>query len=79
MKKYIVFRNAVGGEFALVFPTSVQHWLVSVYQEQIVSAGFVEYSLEEGELKAKCFGFSESLNIASRPEVDERLVLDVVL
>lgn len=45
--------------------SDVGNWLMRLYRATLVSAGFVSTDRETGQLK--CYGKSESLNLASGP------------
>ena len=69
--KYIVFRGP-NGEAPVLFPRELMHqWVASrLTPLEPVAAGFVWSAA--GRLQ--CYGVSESLKIASRPEQDSDLV-----
>ena len=73
--KYIVVRGP-DGEAAIVFPRAFMHrWVADLFRPLApVAAGFVR--LSDGQLQ--CYGTSESLKLASRPDRDS-LLLDRAL
>ena len=81
--KYIVIRTEAGVELLFTFPNEVAHvwffqavqttkqgvphnWLRPYSNAECVGAGFL--------MDGKCFGKSESLNVASRPGFDTALL-----
>lgn len=78
--KYIIYREADGGEFPLFCLAPVSHrdlaGLATAARpgRTVVSAGFVEITEVAAGSLARCFGASESLGLAARPEADSRLI-----
>lgn len=69
-KKYII----VGGQ-PVIFPTDLIHADVAIcYKKRVDSAGFVILELTADGVMVTCLGESSSLNIASKPQVDELLI-----
>lgn len=72
--KYIVYRNAEGGEVIVTFDQSTIHADYAaqhhIARAQIVSAGFVTS-------EKTCFGASSSLHVSSRPGRDTALLRGV--
>ena len=69
--KYLVV-EAPGGEAAVLFPRSFMHaWMAGQMRPmRVVAAGFVR--LADG--RPECYGRSEGLGIAARPDRDSALV-----
>jgi hypothetical protein len=79
ISKYII----LGGEKTtmmftpIVFPEHMQH--VSVAErfggkENVLSAGFIKVSVQDGDVKVTCWGESKSLGIKSDGENDARFI-----
>lgn len=60
-KKYIMTPNGI-----IVFPGSFKHKEFEHFKPR--SAGEIDFVVENGEVVAKCWGRSESLNIESHPD-----------
>lgn len=82
--KYIVTQNEQGNEEIFVFPNTINHdcmadalariktQMFSNWERQFripIRAGFVSQNLQ-------CYGRSESLDLDSNPELDNKLLLD---
>mgnify|MGYP001583685280 CR=1 FL=1 len=69
--KYITFEDYYTGMVMVVFPSGLIHAQVARSlcggRDAVKSAGFVSADLT-------CYGLSESLNIVSNPEVDNKLL-----
>ena len=74
--KYIAFEY-MGTETIVVFPCWLNHANVArdlcPNKDLRLSAGRVDFYLEDGKLNIQCYGSSTSLNLSSRPE-DAKLV-----
>lgn len=70
--KYIVVDDGLNPIIMYIFPTFVKHDKFSLQmgldRNQILSAGFVDFTNQ------KCFGHSESLNVQSDPETDNKIL-----
>lgn len=75
--KYVIVTDEFGFEQPVVFGETLTHAEVSWYhkrQYSVVSAGFVGFVPAVEGVKASCYGRSESLNLDSRGEEDEKLI-----
>jgi len=83
--KYIIVESN-GLEMPIVFASLLNHREVAGARK-VVAAGFVSFSIDNGEygfyrapeLNAECYGRSESLNISSRPGIDDKLIERFIL
>lgn len=70
--KYVI--KKVGKDFVpIVFGEVIYHNEVTV-RENCVSAGFVEFSQDNGKTVVRCYGKSCSLKLGSNAEVDEVVI-----
>lgn len=77
MQKYVMFRDASGLEFPILFPEILKHKdIADRLGYEVVSAGFVslEGNPQGPELDVYVRGESLSLRIKSRPETDAKLI-----
>jgi len=77
--KYIIVESN-GLEMPIVFASLLNHREVAGARK-VVAAGFVSFSIDNGapELNAECYGRSKSLNIGSRPDIDDKLIEQFIL
>jgi hypothetical protein len=80
--KYIIVEEEMGAECAIVFSYLLKHADVAHSRAvvTVISAGFVSFSIDDDrQLKAQCYGKSESLKISSRPGVDDAIIEKYIL
>ncbi|HPM74280.1 MAG TPA: hypothetical protein PLA71_00995 [Saccharofermentans sp.] len=71
--KYIIMQ-VQGSELPILFHPVISHDLIGC-SSNVISAGFCSMNVEEGKNSVACYGNSVSLNVESRGEVDEEIIL----
>lgn len=68
--KYIVIDTGLNDEM-IIFSFTLNHNDVARnFDGKVISAGFIQFSSENDEVVASCYGESVSLGIKSKPETD---------
>lgn len=78
--KYIVVENSVGYKAPIIFPDILVHSIMAASLKKqgwgVISAGFVKQD-DNGEIF--CTGYSNTLNVSSRPKEDSELIHQILL
>jgi hypothetical protein len=73
--KYVIMDNGLN-DAAIVFPNYIEHALIAnAMPGHVIAAGFVSFTDSE----CTCHGSSVSLKIASRPDVDAKIIRKEIL
>ncbi len=74
MAKYVIV-DCYGKMECFIFPKTQEHRKIANRHGEPVSAGFCDFDInEEEDVIISCHGRSESLNLASRPEEDSKIL-----
>lgn len=69
LRKYIVVKGS-----PILFPSDLIHAEVAGIHQEVESAGFFVILKDKKGKRVVCIGESSSLSIASKPEIDQKLI-----